>query len=622
MAFASIFVPNFLSQAVVRAEPPLRERPLALIEGNPPLCSVVAVNENAARMGIAIGMTKTDAGQFAGVEIRPRSPALEAIAHSVLLDIGWSVSPRIEDTAQDAIVLDLAGLASLFGAENEIAAQFLGRSASCGLQANVAIASNIDAALIAARALSGITVIPPGDEAQYLSALPVTELSLSGETAEILNRWGVATCADFARLPVLDLSERLGQEGVRLHALARGASERAIVIAEPAHSFKEEMELDDAVEELEPLSFLLGRLLDQLCARLAARSLGAAAIRVHFELQPSFENAVDIREAFRKREQPGVYEKEIQLPIPARDSKMLLKLLRLRLQLHPPGAPIRKIAISAEAARPRATQGGLFNLSFPDPEKLELTIARIAQVVGEGNVGSPALTDTCRPDAFQMRPFQSPHSAAPKLSPRLPQAKPRGAKRVSRSDSKIPAGFRVFRPAVPAKLELHGDAPTRVSFLGLGGEVIAASGPWRTSGDWWREDPWQHVEWDLEIHFNSGLDATRKSFESDRRDSRGAAAVISPARSVSAECREPRGKSLSPGGTIESLWVEARRFPALSGAEGSLAKNVEMLMGFSPGNRKSPTFPSALEGARSHSAVYRFFYDSLRRGWFVRGVYD
>jgi hypothetical protein len=33
--------------------------------------------------------------------------------------------------------------------------------------------------------------------------------------------------------------------------------------------------------------------------------------------------------------------------------------------------------------------------------------------------------------------------------------------------------------------------------------VFAASGPWRTSGEWWQEDFWQQEEWDLEIHFHS-----------------------------------------------------------------------------------------------------------------------
>jgi hypothetical protein len=31
------------------------------------------------------------------------------------------------------------------------------------------------------------------------------------------------------------------------------------------------------------------------------------------------------------------------------------------------------------------------------------------------------------------------------------------------------------------------------------GEVAAASGPWRTSGEWWREDAWCREEWDVEV---------------------------------------------------------------------------------------------------------------------------
>ncbi len=502
MAFASIFVPHFMVQAVVRTDPALRERALVLIDGNPPSSNVVAANERAARMGIEVGMAKANAAQFGGVEIRPRSRAQERIAHAALLDIGWSVSPRIEDVAEDAIVLDLTGLTGMFGSEKDIGTRLDALSSDCGLSSHIAIAANIDTAQIAARGFPGITVIPSGQESEYLSGLPVSVLSPSAEMAETLSRWGVRTCADFASLPILQLSERLGQEGVRLHALGRGESSRSLVIAEAEHFFEEEMELDDPVEELDPLSFLLGRLLDQLCARLAARSLAAAAIRVRFELQPSFENAVNIRkEIFREKDPPGWYEKELQLPLPTRDSKMLLKLLRLRLQLNPPHAPIQKIAIEAHSARPRATQGGLFRPNFPDPEKLELTVARISHVVGETNVGSPMLMDTHRPAEFQMQRFFTPVEAGDKnRRHKVRIAVPSDPKS---ANSATPVSFRVFRPPVPAKIEAKGGCPARVVFRGLSGEVSAASGPWRTSGEWWQENSWQQEEWDLEIHFHS-----------------------------------------------------------------------------------------------------------------------
>ncbi len=525
MAFASIFVPNFMVQAAMRAEPALRECALALVDGNPPLYKVVAIGEKAAQAGIECGMTKTNAAQFAGVEIRPRSRSQEKTAHAALLDIGWSVSPRIEDTAEDTIVLDLSGLDHLFFSTEAVATHLVQRSAECGLLPNVAVASNVETALIAARGFTGNTVIPPGQEPEYLRQLPVGVLSPSAETAETLNRWGIRTCGAFTELPVLQLSERLGQEGVRLHALARGTGSRSLVIAEQENSFEEEMELDDAVEELDPLSFLLGRLLDQLCARLTARSLAAAAIRVRFELQPSFDNATDSRkELFRQKHSPGLYETNLELPVPVRDSKMLLKLLRLRLQLKPPAAPIQKIALAAESVRPRAMQSGLFLPRFPEPEKLEITIARIAYVVGEGNVGSPSLPDTHRPEEFHMECFFAC------LKDTETKRRQNNSLHLQKQNKcKVPASFRAFRPPVPAKLELLAGRPVRVVFQGMRGEVLAASGPWRTSGDWWRENPWQQDEWDLEIRFHS---------------------------------------------------------------------------------------PSADRG------LYRFYYDALRQGWFVRGIYD
>src|SRR5271169_816007 len=101
MAFASIHVPNFMVQAVVSAEPELRGRAVSLVDGVSPLCVVVAANEAGRLAGIQLGMAESQAAEFCGVEIRRRSSARERALHAALLDVGWSVSPRIEDTAPD-----------------------------------------------------------------------------------------------------------------------------------------------------------------------------------------------------------------------------------------------------------------------------------------------------------------------------------------------------------------------------------------------------------------------------------------------------------------------------------------------------------------------------------------
>ena len=513
MGFACVYIPDFLVQAVVRGQPSLGESALALISGAPPLWRVVAANPAAFEAGIQLGMTKAQVAQFGNVvgardtrargtvQICMRSEAQEKAAHAALLDAAWSVSPRVEDTAPDTVVLDLEGLASLFGADENIARELARRSAAIGLTARVAVAANMEVAIHAARGFPGITIIPAGEERRRLGALPVCVLTTEAETLEILEHWGVATLQALAALPVLQLSERLGQEGVRLSELARGARKRALVLAQTSSIFAEEMELDDAVEELEPLSFLLGRLLDQLCARLEARALAVRAVRVRFELQPSFEKDFQtLQEDLRKK--PGVkqYEKVLALPVPMRNAKTLLKLLRLQLQGDPPAAPIQKIYMTADAAAPRVAQNGLFVPCGPDPEKLEVTIARLGKLVGEGNLGCAELLDSHRPESFRMSQFV----VAGEQNKWRGKRKPGAEKKL---DQKAMTGLRLIRPAQGVRVELRNEQPARVYLRGMRGEVVAASGPWRSSGDWWQEDAWQQDEWDLEIEFSSSSPA-------------------------------------------------------------------------------------------------------------------
>lgn len=531
MAFASIHVPDFSIQAVVRAElaiceRAIRERAIALVEGGPPQERVVAINEAAARAGINLGMAKSQAAQFHSVEIRQRSRIEEQSAHAALLDIGWSISPRVEDTAIDSIVVDLDGLGSLFGSEEAMARLLARRATDLGLAVHVAISANLEVALHAARGLPGITVIPPGQEAKRMGALPMEVFSPSAEMMETLERWGVRTCEALAKLPVLELSERLGQQGVQLHQWARGQSWRALILAEAKLCFEEEMALEHAVEELEPLAFLLGRLLDQACARLAARSLSACTIRLRFELDAACRDESMLDGSAHKRSGPDEmarkrsggnksYEKLFTLPVPMRDSKMLLKLLRLHLQCDPPSAPIVHIFLAADPAAPRAMQHGLFVPSSPDPEKLELTMARLANLVGYSRVGSPRIPDSHRPDAFEMSRF-FPARDAPEV-----REKTMRKKTDSLGERAALAAFRAFRPAPRAAVVLRDGCPAHISFSDMHGEVMAASGPWRTSGEWWREDAWSREEWEIEIRPASDRNAAAIETPSSSEPRRG-----------------------------------------------------------------------------------------------------
>src|SRR3984957_18643246 len=122
--FACIFVPNFSVAAVLRAQPELRARAVAVFEGKPPLEKVFAVNESADRIGIMPGMSKAQAELCSEVMLCSRSPRQEAVTHAALLACAQSFSSCVEDAAADTAILDLAGMESLLGALPEIARNF------------------------------------------------------------------------------------------------------------------------------------------------------------------------------------------------------------------------------------------------------------------------------------------------------------------------------------------------------------------------------------------------------------------------------------------------------------------------------------------------------------------
>src|SRR5579863_6789001 len=423
--FACIFVPDFPVEALLRAEPELRSQSLAVLEGKAPLQKVFAVNENARRARVNPGMTKLQIEACTDVVLRARSLPQEAAAHAALLDCAQSFSPRVEAVGCDTIMLDLAGLQPLFGPLPKIARALARRASDLGLESSVAVAGNPDTAVLAARGFSGVTVIPEGKEAEQLGSLPVEVLfeNSTQESAHLLetfSRWGIRKLRDLASLPDVALSERLGQVGIHLQALARGITSRTLVPVEPPLIFEEAIELEYPLVLLEPLAFLLGRLLEQLCARMEARALATQELRLCLELENGWQaedlSTNDGTMGVRARPSRQSFQRTLRLPVPLLDPKTFLKLLQLDLKAHPPGAPIVKIHLAAEPVRPRAAQSGLFLPPSPEPEKLELTLARIAGIVGDDKVGSLELLDTHRPEGFRMQRF-APEPFSPQRRP-------------------------------------------------------------------------------------------------------------------------------------------------------------------------------------------------------------
>ena len=360
-----------------------------------------------------------------------------------LIAIAQEFSPTVEATGPETVAFDIAGLTRLIGLPQDIAAAIARRLRETGIQASLAVADNPDAAICAARGFPGVSLMPHGDEAKFLATLPVTLLEPSLDLLETLERWGIR----------------------RFHELARGEAERKLRAIEDPLCFEEELELEDPVELLEPLAFLLSRLINGLAMRLATRALSTNELRLRLRL-----------------EDRSMHESVLRLPVPSLDTKAFLKLMQLELEAHPPIAPVVRLWMGMNPVKPQAAQNGLFLPVAPEPVKLELTIARIQAIVGQGRVGTPELVNTHRPDAFRLS--------------RMGDARTSG---VVSSTRPTRLSLRIFRPPRTAQVALASGQPSFVNAGGIRGRVVEYAGPWRTTGDWWTVDPWHRDEWDVAL---------------------------------------------------------------------------------------------------------------------------
>jgi protein ImuB len=401
----------------------------------------------------------------------------------VLLQVAHRFSPEVELSAQNqngvTATFSITPLRKMIGSPHQIASEICRAGHESKLQASLAVASNPDAAILLSRNFIGVTLVTPGEERLKLAPLPLAQLfaynpvKLAPSLLEILLRWGVKTCEDLAALPEIGIAERLGTAGVYLRNLACGTIRRPLRLHGEITSYEIRTELEHSLQLLDPLLFLLSRAAAELCHRLRSQSRAARELELQFDLEPQSET-------------PPTYTCRLEFPVPLDDPRTILKLLQLHLERHSPPAPIRAFHLRLEPVEPQRVQGGIFLPPTPAPDKLHVTMARIAGMVGAENVGTPALLNTHRPDAFTTTLLPS---SAPPPSTTSDQPPP----------EMLRLAMRLFRPALHAKVQVVKLAPQNVRATGIKGHVLRYAGPWKTAGEWWTHTAWSREEWDVAL---------------------------------------------------------------------------------------------------------------------------
>ncbi len=411
-------------------------------------------------------------------------------AVSSLIAMAQEFSPRFERHRDDLVSVDVSGLSRLLGPARTIGEEMRREAAARGVRVHVAVAGTRMAALLLAIARPGLTIVAPGDEAAVLAPLAIGILEkipcedigtqssqdFAAFASLAFKKWGLKTLGELAALPSADLVSRLGRPVRAWQAMARGEDLRPLVPMLEEERFESSLDLEWPISDLEPLSFVLTRLLEPLSTRLERRDRGAAVLHLLLRLVT--------KETTKRR---------LELPTPMRDVRALRTLALLDLEAHPAEAAIDRVTIVIDPTPGRVVQHTLYTRTQPTPEQLSTLLARLGALMGPDRFGAPAAVDTNRPGAFAMAPFVTDHDE----------------KNHSAVCSGVVSALRRCRQPVPARVAVVDGRPVRVTTDRhgfAGGAVTQCAGPWRTSGEWWLEGAgpshpasWDRDEWDVSL---------------------------------------------------------------------------------------------------------------------------
>ena len=389
-----------------------------------------------------------------------------------ILSIAYGFASRVQ-MLEDGVLLDVSGLEKLIGNSKQLAKAIVQVLKDHEVSGNVAVAENIDTALLLARHNEGLNHTAAGDE--KFRKLPLTELEIDPDTLRVFEALGIGRIEELLDVPEDELISRYGRDFRKILDIARQTSKSTLTPNVEEKNIGWKYELDFPVEDFEQLIFIVNRGLEELTTAIDHEAKSTEQIDIHFKLEEP--------DSLSENEMPRAKSYEIKASFPTLNRAFWLKLMNLRISSDPPGAGIVSVELIAHFTPPRTSQSGLYAISRPTPESLQLTVGKIKKLVGEENAGVPVLVNK-----RLERPFRLDHEKLPA-----------GKEKIGEHDLIAPViAFSYFDPPIPAEILVRNRRLIYVRTPHFRGRVAAYSGVWRASSRWW-EKGWNVNEWHVEI---------------------------------------------------------------------------------------------------------------------------
>lgn len=357
----------FCSVELLR-HPKLRDRPF-IVGGLPASRGVVASASYPARQhGIRSAMPTSQALRHCPdlVILQPDHKTYSHVSHQVI-DLLRQSAPQVEQISIDEAFLDVSDAHE----SGEAIARHLQESIEerFHLPNSWGVASNKLVAKIATEIgkPQGLVVVPPGEEAEFLSPLPVDMLwGIGPKSKEQLSRIGITTIGGIAALPPGRLKQFFGDRGPELAARARGCDNRPVAEGQTRRSISSECTFARDVSDEGQLQRTLLMMSEELAGRLRQEELAGRTVRIKLRW-PDFRTIT----RQMRLEQPTDQDQEIY--------KAARQLFR---EVWKKGAKVRLLGVAVADLGLRTRQLHLFDRTWQEEARLFEAIDAIREKYG------------------------------------------------------------------------------------------------------------------------------------------------------------------------------------------------------------------------------------------------
>ena len=415
----------------------------------------------AAALGLFVGQKATDAVALVpDLVLADADPAADTAALTALADWCARFSPAVALDPPDGLILDITGVAHLWGGERAMAADLAVRLAANGLAVRAAIAGTPGAAWALAHFGEAGAIVDPDGEAAALGPLPTTALRLAPEEAAQIFRLGLSTIGALAGLPRDQITRRFGPGVILRLDQAVGQTREGLSFRRPPTPWFARLAFVEPISVPEDLARATADIAERLCARLEAEGRGGRRFELCFH-----------------RLDGALHRLTIGLALPGRDARAIARLLIPKLETVDPGFGIEVVTLAADGVEPLSTRQGRLDegCDIALEEGVAPLVDRLTNRLGEDAV-------------WRAEPFPShdPERAVRRQPPLSPPFSP--VTSGNGWDPDRPRPLRLFRRPEPieAMALVPDDPPVFFRWRGAGHRVRRAEGPERLAEEWWR----------------------------------------------------------------------------------------------------------------------------------------